>query len=1439
MQRPRILRILAPLAVFAVTLAAGAADQAQAGTNTYVVDTTSDNNTLTACTGADNDCSLRGAIIRANAGATPGDAIIFDAADFPAGAPATISISSALTTLSGGNDTIDASGRGVIIDAVNVEPAPAAFACLLVSSDFNAIIGLQITDCLLGIHIDLGADSNGIESNVAYDNNTGVHIQGNSNRVTGNKIGTTPLGDAVHLGGPNNTGVSLTGDGNEVGGLLANVISGNTGDGINIQPSADLSVVVGNLIGTNLAGTVDLGNNINGINNLGTNTTIGGDTMAERNLISGNGSAGIRISGAAATGNVVLHNFIGTDTTGFSDLGNGEGIVINDAPGNCIGGTFNGAQCIAITNGNSFISGNDGAGVRLSGAGATGNFILRAFIGLDADNGPLGNSSHGIHVASNASNNSIGYQVGEGNRIAHNGGDGIFVESGTGTIIADNDIFENGGIGIDLGPNGVTPNDPDDVDSGANGLQNFPVLSAVTNNGTGVTVQGTFNGVPNTEINIEYFSSASCDPSGNGEGEVTIGYGGGVTDANGDLVLNDSLPGEVGAFRYITATAAPDPPPFHTSEFSACIQLPPLIVNSAADPGDGTCTPANCTLREAITAANADPAFSTIHFAIGSGPQTILPGEGMSVANPVRINGTTQPGFAGTPLIEISGANAEEGSSGLSLIAPGNIVEGLVINGFDEDGIRIGSQANVIRSNYLGTDVAGTGGLGNGRSGVYVSSANNLIGGDSAADRNVISGNDQEGVQLDGANAQNNVVKGNHIGTNVAGTAAIPNGLAGIAITAGADNNVVGGTTAAERNVISGNNVHGVTITGSGTTLNRVTGNYIGTNASGTAALGNSSAGVQVAAGAGGTIIGGTTAGERNVISGNGQIGVELTGSPTNANAVRGNYIGTNAAGTGDISVQDGVVVSAGAVLNTIGGTLAGAGNVISGNDNGIQILGSTTGGVSIQGNLIGTTAAGTAPIPNLRGISIIDSAGSQIGGTTAAARNVISGNQAMGIEIQNASATGHVISGNYIGTDITGMSEIGNGGYGVLVVGGTNNTIGGTTTAARNVISGTGPNQFGAPGYGIFLNSDSNLIRNNFIGTGADGLKPMGNDSDGIHIGGRSANSIGGSPGFANTIAFNGGAGVHIQSITPGSNTGNLVISNSIFSNSGLGIDLGTAGVTLNDEGDPDAGANGLQNFPSITGVTIAPPNVTINGLLNSKPNFVYTVEIFQSFSCDAEGFGEGMNRLGEATVTIGQFNVGGWSFNTTTAQVPPGSFLSALATGPDIFPDGTSEFGLCFTVFGDDDDDNDGYQNTAENGSPLCSGSVNDDSFDDNVVNDGCALVPQAGAFSESQFKVGTNDKDPCGADGWPSDVDNQALSFNELDIFDLTSFLGPVRRLDKNPGQTGFDSRWDLTPGRGGLGAFLNIVDITTLLGGTTGNPPMFGNTRAFGKTCPFPP
>ncbi len=173
-----------------------------------------------------------------------------------------------------------------------------------------------------------------------------------------------------------------------------------------------------------------------------------------------------------------------------------------------------------------------------------------------------------------------------------------------------------------------------------------------------------------------------------------------------------------------------------------------------------------------------------------------------------------------------------------------------------------------------------------------------------------------------------------------------------------------------------------------------------------------------------------------------------------------GNLIGTDITGTVAIANgNDGVEIDAGARGNTIGGTTPGAGNVISGNaGGGVEIAGGGgTSGNVVTGNLIGTDIAGTAAIANGDdGVEIdFGRTANTIGGTTPGAGNVISGNAFDGVEIDRTGTSGNIVAGNFIGTDITGTVAIGNGSDGVVVVLASGNTIGGTTTGARNVISG------------------------------------------------------------------------------------------------------------------------------------------------------------------------------------------------------------------------------------------------------------------------------------------------------------------------------------------------------------------------------------------------
>ena len=631
-------------------------------------------------------------------------------------------------------------------------------------------------------------------------------------------------------------------------------------------------------------------------------------------------------------------------------------------------------------------------------------------------------------------------------------------------------------------------------------------------------------------------------------------------------------------------------------------------------------------------------------------------------------------------------ANAQDGvlvaggatrtTVGGPLAADRNLIGGNLGNGVEA----AGGTGNLVVGNYIGTDATGTLGRGNSLAGVRVGGGT-VVGGTAAGAGNLISGNGGAGVELAGSG---NTVLGNRIGTDAPGTAALGNSGAGVLV--GGDNNLVGGTTAAARNVVAGNAGFGVDA-GRGTG-NLVQGNFIGTDAGGTAALGNTAGGVHV--GGSKNVIGGTAAGARNVVSANGGPGVEIDGFGTQGNQVQGNFIGTDVTGALDRgNALAGVLLMGETSNNVVGGTAAGARNVISGNTgpgveiDGQQDLGTSSKGNRVEGNFIGTDAAGTGGVGNGGGGVVLGGTiGNFVGGTAAGARNVISGNVGVGVDLVGLMLVNRV-EGNYIGTDATGLGALPNTGAGVRIAGGPSVSVpGGQNTVAGNVIAGNGDS-------GVLITGDmtlNNRVVGNRIGVGADGVTALGNGRHGVFLTGSTAgDAVGGtSAGEGNVIAHNGGAGVLVGTdaaagFTTPAGTGNTVSANSIFANGGLGIDLGAFGaVTANDAGDADGGPNDLQNFPVLTAVLLDGSDLLVLGTINTTPGAHVRVEFFASPAADPSGNGEGQTYLGFADVTVGAGGTVGFSAAFTTGLVHPGDVITATATvGGD-----TSEFSAALAV-------------------------------------------------------------------------------------------------------------------------------------------------------------
>lgn len=497
-----------------------------------------------------------------------------------------------------------------------------------------------------------------------------------------------------------------------------------------------------------------------------------------------------------------------------------------------------------------------------------------------------------------------------------------------------------------------------------------------------------------------------------------------------------------------------------------------FTVDSTADPGDGSCVDAApCTLRDAITDANAEPGLDTIEFSVAGtiSPEIKYP----FITSPVFIEGESAPGWeAGAPVVEIEGSLLSEPGPGLLLStgASGSMILGLVINRFAS--AAIGAQSGV----------AG------------------------------------------------NTIRGNFLGTNLAGTAAGPGNDVGISLNS--SSNVIGGPALADRNVISGNGFWGITIGGGGTDENVIQGNYIGTDKTGSFAIGNEEGGVLDAAGG-----------------------------------------------------------------STIGGLAPGEGNVISGNLIGLQIAkGAPEFGESseIVGNLIGTNAAGTAAIGNEIGIYATSSDGSE----PLLKSNVTSGNSGWGIRFDEAKNFSTLT--NKIGTDAAGVAELGNSSGGVR-------------------------------------------FENGAVETTMQG----------------------------DTIAFNGGPGIDVNN-APAAEV--ALLEGSLFSNAGLGIDLGSDGVTQNDPLDAD----GLTNRPILSTATVTTGTTTVTGTLAAAPGATYLVQLYASSSCDTSGSGEGKTYLGKSAVSTD--GAGDASFSSTLSELPVGEILTATATSEAT--DSTSEFSACVST-------------------------------------------------------------------------------------------------------------------------------------------------------------
>ncbi|HEY0977807.1 MAG TPA: HYR domain-containing protein [Flavobacteriales bacterium] len=1001
------------------------------------------------------------------------------------------------------------------------------------------------------------------------------------------------------------------------------------------------------------------------------------------NTISGNAGGGVVIAGPGAWANQVCRSRIGTDRAGNTAICTQPvGIELRDgAYGNMLG-----AVDPAVGN---VISGHTGDGIKGT---SPANTVMHNRIGTDlAGSVAIPNAMSGIDLIGHSS-----YIV--NNVISGNGWRGMILQGDScrvhgnrvGTNSAGTAALPNvfggirctGGAGIAIGGDAATANTISG--NGQNGLELINTTGAIVAydriglGSDGATV------IPNTAAGL--FLSGASDTR----------------------VLNNTLAGNLGDGAYVLNS---DRTVFHNNRIGT------NAAGTSARPNGYT----GITIEHSLDwVVGADAA--TGNLISGNGHQGLYVISGSH-------GGTAAGNYIGT---DITGGSAlPNAHQGVLIDASNNALIGLpdagnIVSGNAQDGIvvRAGATGCRIRSNRVGVRADGDAALPNSGEGITLASGatGNTIGGSATGEGNIVAGNTGWGIHLSEADA--NTVAGNRIGVNASGAARA--NLCGVMVEA-SDNNIIGGTDAASRNIISGNLEYGV-YTNENSAGNHIRGNHIGTDAAGTTAIGNGLSGVKIRDGLNNTV-GGTTPAHGNVISGNGANGVEISRNllPTSGNAVQNNRIGTNATGTAALGNVYGVLVQDNAATTIV------RDNLISGNNSHGIVL-QNVSGAQVKGNLIGTDAGGNAPLGNgQHGIWIgLSASNNLIGGTTAADRNVIGANTESGVNLQE-NAADNVITGNHIGVGADGTTDIGNHDHGIhLRTTSSATRIGGVLAGAGNTISGNDKN-----GIEIERNCTGNVL-GNLIGTSADGLNDRGNTRSGIHLsanswtiggtasgagntisgndahgididattGGGSGNTIAGNrigtnsggtgsiantlngvrmdgnsnviggtvTGSANTIAGNTQHGVQV--LGPG--TGNLIATNAIRSNGGLGIELNNDGQDVNDAGDGDTGANTKQNFPVLANASSNATTTTVQGSINTTPGSDVRIEFFSNptGTIDPSGYGEGHTYIGSTTVTT---DAGGNAAFSALLPVPVsiGSRITSNATRVvSGVPTSTSEF-------------------------------------------------------------------------------------------------------------------------------------------------------------------
>ena len=1164
------------------------------------------------------------------------------------------------TTFSG-SSTFDAKGvpQGNGLDGIRLEQSSTSLSGTI-SGVASAVVAYNVSsdNGLSGINVETGSGAISYAEVSIFGNHVGTDI-------TGSLVSAIP-GTFVVPFGNGLDGILL----NEVLGVTVggstlsagNLISGNLGRGIemlgdslnfgsdtsiqNDLPSTPENLIQDNLIGLGGAGltvvdanSTDLGNVSDGIFlldpgaevSLGDNQMVDTSVVIQGNTISNNAGAGIHADVETGVkmspdGLQITDNMIGTNPQGtvvevpapgssslFDSLGNdSDGVFLDGIP------ETKGMTALVTIDGN-LISGNHANGIDLLYSYqvlVTDNKIGTQANGSSTFGDPqndFGNAANGVFINQSSditiggtTQGSGGIAIGganlaEGNLISGNHASGVFISGTTGNNgNANSNVVEGNIIGLDEAGTSAVPNAVVGIVL-SNASDNIIGAAAGPNAISGNLLDGILL-ANDAESNSVSDNLIGTDPTGS----TAI-----PNSADGIFLLGGA--GTVGDIKTTSGTISGN------------------VISANVISGNG---------ENGIQVFGTGAYKNTVSgnmIGLARGGESVIPNGG----NGVYLNDA-----------------GDDTAADANVVGPGN-----VISGNDQSGVLIlgtlgGGGYNEVVGNFIGTDATGqkatylvpsgnSVSFGNGGNGVsiYGTSWNTIRRhcdrqpGSSAADTNVISANAQAGIQIfspaSSALANHNLVEGNLIGTNVDGgsMSAGGNGSNGVEIDNGSFNSI-GGATVGARNVISGNADNGVLIeqlSNLPASSNVVQGNYIGTDFTGTTAIGNVGNGVElidaasttIGGATGGTPLGSTEApqmlgGGGNLISGNSQWGIQIlltasTNSSAFLNTVESNFIGVDLAGTSAIGNGLGGVlvenVSSAPISQTIGGSTAGAGNVISGNNGvGLELDGPQTGSLSlnnvVQGNLIGLGASGGI-LDNGVGILLNNSPNNMIGGTSPSDCNVISGNSQQGIQVFETGSTGNLIVGNFIGTNLTGtgfptgINEASDFiDVGVFINAASSNTIG--EPGAGNVISGNsiGVEIAGLNEGSVGFKGGSNVVESNKIGTDVTGMNPVPNLDLGVLINNSSSNVIGGqTPDMGNLISANGVAGIQIFS---DDSKANMIWGNQIGANIN-GAATFVAGAPLTSDGF-EAGIPIFANSQSNGIVILGAPDNTVGAIKQGK---------------------------------------------------------------------------------------------------------------------------------------------------------------------------------------------------------------------------------------------